>query len=71
VGLNARSGEGDGCTAYDCAGPDDNYRTVWYRAGHHAEGTRTVEATLRLRYVPPGLSFPGFWEHRLMGAVRK
>jgi hypothetical protein len=31
----------------------------------------TVEATLRLRYVPPGQGFSGFWEYRLVDAVRK
>jgi hypothetical protein len=30
-----------------------------------------VEATLRLRYVPPGRGFPGFWEYRLVDAARK
>jgi hypothetical protein len=39
--------------------------------GEQAEDTMTVEATLRLRYVPPGLGFPGFWEHRLVEAVPK
>jgi hypothetical protein len=57
--------------AYDCASPDDVYRTIWLREGEQAEDTMIVEATLRLRYVPPGQGLPGFWEHRLVDAVRK
>jgi hypothetical protein len=30
-----------------------------------------VEATLRLRYVPPDPWFDGFWKYRLVDAVRK
>jgi hypothetical protein len=31
----------------------------------------TVEATLRLRYIRPGQGFAGFWQYRLLDAVRK
>jgi len=30
----------------------------------------TVDAVLRLRYVPAGHGFPGFWEYRLTEARR-
>jgi hypothetical protein len=41
------------------------------RDGEQVEGTMTVEATLHVRYVPPGLGFEGFWGYRLADAVRK
>jgi hypothetical protein len=71
VDLASRPEERDGFTVYDCASPDDTYRTVWLREGEQVEETMSVEATLRLRYVPPGQGFAGFWEYRLMEAVRK
>jgi hypothetical protein len=71
VDLDSRPDEREGCTVYDCASPDATYRTVWLRKGEQAEDTMTVEATLHLRYVPPGQGFPGFWEYRLVDAVRK
>jgi hypothetical protein len=30
-----------------------------------------IEATSRLRHVPPGHGFESFWEYRLMDAVRR
>jgi hypothetical protein len=71
VDLDSRPEERDGFTVYDCASPDDVYRTVWLRGGEQAEDTMTVEATLRLRYVPPRRGFDGFWEYRLVDAARK
>jgi hypothetical protein len=53
VNLDWRPEERGGCTAYDCASPDGTYCTVWLRDGEEVEGTMTVEARLRLRYVPP------------------
>jgi hypothetical protein len=70
VDLDSRPEERGGFAVYDCASPDDVYRTVWLREGEQVEDTMTVEATLRLRYVPPGQGFPGFWEYRLVDAVR-
>jgi hypothetical protein len=71
VDLDSRPEERGGYTVYDCASPDDTYRTVWLREGEQVEGTMIVEAILRLRYVPPGQGFDGFWEYRLVDAVRK
>jgi hypothetical protein len=71
VDLDSRPEKRGGFTVYDCASPDGTYRTVWLRAGEEVEDTMMVEATLRLRYVPPGQGFAGFWEHQLMDAVRK
>jgi hypothetical protein len=70
VDLDSRPEIRDGYIAYDCASPDDVYRTVRLREGEQTEDTMTVEATLRLRYVPPGQGFDGFWEYRLVEAVR-
>jgi hypothetical protein len=69
--LDSRPDERDGYTACDCASPDGTYRTIWLREGEEAEDTMTVEATLRLRNVLAGQGSPGFWEHRLVNAVRK
>jgi hypothetical protein len=55
VDLDSRPDERGAFTVYDCASPDDTYRTVWLRDGEQAEGTMTVEGTVRLRYVPPGV----------------
>jgi hypothetical protein len=33
VGLDSRPDERSGYTVYDCARPDDTYRTVWLRDG--------------------------------------
>jgi hypothetical protein len=71
VDLDSRPDERDGYTVYDCASPDDTYWTVWLREAERAEDTMIVEATLLLRYVPPGQGFPGFWEYRLVDAARK
>jgi hypothetical protein len=35
VDLDSRPKERDGFTVYDCASPDDTYRTVWLREGEH------------------------------------
>jgi hypothetical protein len=59
VDLDSLPDEHDDHTAYDCAGPDNTYRTVWLRGGEDAEDTMTVEATLRLRYVPLGRASTG------------
>jgi hypothetical protein len=71
VDLDSRPEVCHGSIAYDCASPDDTYHTVWLREGEKVEDTMMVEATLRLRYVPPGQGFPGFWEYRLADTVRK
>jgi hypothetical protein len=71
VDLDPRPEERDGFTVNDCACPDDTYRTLWLRGGERADDTMIVEATLHLRYVPPGQDFTGFWEYRLVDAVRK
>jgi hypothetical protein len=71
VDLDSLPEERNGFTVYDCASPDDTYRTVWLREGEQVEDTMSVEATLHLRYVPPGQGFEGFWEYRLVDAVRK
>jgi hypothetical protein len=71
VDLDSRPEVRGGYTVNDYARPDDTYRTVWLREGEQVEDTMTVEATLHLRYVPPGHGFDGFWEYRLVDAVRK
>jgi hypothetical protein len=71
VDLDSRPDERGGYTAYDCASPDGTYRTLWLRDGEHADDTMMVEATLRLRSVPPGQGFDGFWQHLVVGAVRR
>jgi hypothetical protein len=71
VDLDSRPDQRGGFTIYDCASLDDTYRTVWLFDGEQVEGTMTVEATLHMRYVPPGLGFEGFWEYQLVDAVRK
>jgi hypothetical protein len=71
VDLDSRPEECPGYIAYDCASPDDTYRTVWLRGGEQVEDAMMVEAKLRLRYVPPGQGFAGFWEYRLVDAVRQ
>jgi hypothetical protein len=70
VDLDSRPNERSRFTVYDCTSPDGTYRTFWLRAGEEAEDTMIVEATLHLRYVPPGETFAGFWECRLVDAVR-
>ena len=60
VDLDSRPEERGAFTVHDCASPDDTYLTVWPRGGEQAEDTRTVEATLRLRSVPPRQGFAGF-----------
>jgi hypothetical protein len=71
VDLDSRPEMRHGYIAYDCASPDDVYRAVWLRRGQQIEDTMTVEATLRLRYFPPDPWFDGFWEYRLVDAVRR
>jgi hypothetical protein len=71
VDLDSRPEERAGYTVYNCASPDDTYRTVWLHEGEQAEDTRTVEATLHLRYVPHGKGFDGFWKFWLVVTVRK
>jgi hypothetical protein len=71
VDLGSRPCQRSVFTVYDCASPDTTYRTVWLRDGEQAEDTITAEATLRLRYVPPGQGFAGFWGFRLVDVVRQ
>jgi hypothetical protein len=71
VDLDSRPDKRGGFTVYDCASPDDTYRTIWLREGEQVEDTMTVEATLRLRYVMPGQGFAGCWEYRLADVVRQ
>jgi hypothetical protein len=60
VELDSRPEVLHGCIAYDCANPDDTYRTVWLCDGEQVEDRMIDEATLRLRYLPPGQGFSGF-----------
>jgi hypothetical protein len=59
VDLDSLPDERAGHTAYDCASPDDTYRTVRPRDGEDAEDTMTGEGTVHLRYLPPGKLCPG------------
>ena len=56
---------------YDCRSCDDALRSVWLVAGQEIDRVMTVDSLLRLRYVPAGHGFPGFWEYRVEGAVRR
>ena len=55
---------------YDCAGRDDALRTVWLVAGQDADREMTVEAVRRVRFVPAGHGYPGYWQHKLTEARR-
>ena len=70
VTLDSTEGRRGGFVVYDCAGHDDAICTVWLVAGQEIDREMTVEAVLRLRYVPAGLGFAGFWEYRLTEARR-
>jgi hypothetical protein len=53
----------DGQVIYECAGPEDAVRTVWFPGGSGAEADElVVEAVLRV------IRYGGFTEYRLAGA---
>jgi hypothetical protein len=70
ITLDSAPADRGGFVVYDCAGHDDTLRTVWLVAGQEADREMTVDAVLRLRYVPARGAFTGFWEYRLTDAGR-
>jgi hypothetical protein len=71
VELESRPGDGGGAVAYDCVSPDDANRTVWLVPGQQVSDVMTVEGVFRLLWRRPGNGFPGYWEYRVEGAVRR
>ena len=70
ITLDSAPADRGGCVVYDCAGQGEALRSLWLIPGQDADRETTVEAVLRLRYVPAGHGFTGFWEYRLMAARR-
>jgi hypothetical protein len=64
-------GDAGGAVVYDCVSPDDVNRTVWLIPGQEAKDVMVVEGVFRLLWRAPGSGFPGFWECRVEGAVRR
>jgi hypothetical protein len=56
---------------FECVSPDDVNRTVWLVAGQEAKDSMDVEGVFRLLWRAPGNGFPGYWEYRVDGAVRR
>jgi hypothetical protein len=69
VALDSAPADRGGCVVYDCAG-QDALRSVWLVPGQDPDREMTVEAVLRLRFVPAAHGFAGFWEYRLTEARR-
>jgi len=70
VTLDSVPADRGGCVVFDCAGHDDALRSVWLVAGQDADREMTVDAVLRVRFIPAGHGYPGFWEYRLTEAKR-
>jgi len=70
VVLDSEAADRGGSVVYDCRSRDDTLRSVWLVAGQDVAAEMTVDAVLRLRYVPAGHGFAGFWEYRLTEARR-
>jgi hypothetical protein len=72
IDLDSQPGDVGSHVVYDCASPYDVNRTVWLWPGQPVADTMTVEGTLRLVWHPRSKDgqFAGFWEYRLMDAVK-
>jgi hypothetical protein len=72
IDLDSQPGNTGTHVYYDCASPNDVNRTVWLWPGQVTADTMTVEGTMRLVWHPRSKDgqFAGFWEYRLMDAVR-
>jgi hypothetical protein len=71
VDLESLPGDGGGAVVYDCVSPDDVTRTVWLVPGQEAKDVMDVGGVFRLLWGLPGNGFPGYWEFRVEGAVRR
>jgi hypothetical protein len=78
VVLDSLPDEHDGQSLYDCLTPDEVARSAYLAPGQtvrEGEADLTVEATLRVIHHPGAIIgaavFPGFWEYRLAGALRR
>jgi hypothetical protein len=71
VDLEALPGDAGGPIVYDCASPDDVNRTVWLVSGREAKDVMVVEGVFRLLWRQAGNGFPGYWEYRVEGAMRR
>jgi hypothetical protein len=71
VDLGSEPGDASGAIVYDCASADDVNRTVWLMPGQTVKDVMTVEGVFRLLWRQPGNGFPGYWEYRVEGAVRR
>jgi hypothetical protein len=71
VELESLPGDADGPIVYDCVSPDAVNRTVWLVPGQEAKDNMVVEGVFRLLWLQPGNGFPGFWEYRVDGAMRR
>jgi hypothetical protein len=71
VEVESRPGDAGGAVVCDCVSSADVNRTVWLVPGQEAKDVMDVEGVFPLLWRQPGNGFPGYWEYRVEGAVRR